>query len=68
MDHKQQNKSVMRQLRGKVKETRKQKKERKLENLEIQNQLKTVVIPAVGIFALLIVVFVYFKTRPAVEL
>ncbi|XP_019845702.1 single-pass membrane and coiled-coil domain-containing protein 4 homolog [Bactrocera dorsalis] len=58
----------MRQLRGKVKETRKQKKERKLENLEIQNQLKTVVIPAVCVFALLIVVFVYFKTRPAVEL
>ncbi|XP_067647575.1 single-pass membrane and coiled-coil domain-containing protein 4 homolog [Eurosta solidaginis] len=58
----------MRQLRGKVKETRKQKKERKLENLTIQNQLKTIVLPAVCVFGLLIVVFVYLKTRPAVEM
>ncbi|XP_017488997.1 PREDICTED: single-pass membrane and coiled-coil domain-containing protein 4 homolog [Rhagoletis zephyria] len=58
----------MRQLRGKVKETRKQKKERKMENMAIQNQLKTVVLPAVCVFALLIIVFVYIKTRPAVEM
>ncbi|XP_012159997.1 single-pass membrane and coiled-coil domain-containing protein 4 homolog [Ceratitis capitata] len=58
----------MRQLRGKVKETRKQKKERKMENLAIQNQLKTIVIPSVCVLALIIIVFVYFKTRPvAVE-
>ena len=54
----------MRQLKGKVKETRKQKKERKLENLEIQNQFKTIVLPALGVIALLILVFVYVKTRP----
>ncbi|XP_053954280.1 single-pass membrane and coiled-coil domain-containing protein 4 homolog [Anastrepha ludens] len=57
----------MRQLRGKVKETRKQKKERKLENVAIQNQMKTVVLPAVCVLALLIIVFVYIKTRPDIE-
>ncbi|KAI9587758.1 hypothetical protein GQX74_003604 [Glossina fuscipes] len=54
----------MRQLKGKVKETRKQRKERKLENLTIQNQIKTIVLPVLGVFALLIVAFVYLKTRP----
>ncbi|KAH8258736.1 hypothetical protein KR038_005163 [Drosophila bunnanda] len=56
----------MRQLKGKVKETRKQKQERKLDNLEIQAKIRTVVLPAVGVLAALLVMFVYFKTRPAV--
>ncbi|KAH8394052.1 single-pass membrane and coiled-coil domain-containing protein 4 homolog [Drosophila serrata] len=56
----------MRQLKGKVKETRKQKQERKLDNLEIQAKIRTVVLPAVGVLALLLVMFVYMKTRPAV--
>lgn len=56
----------MRQLKGKVKETRKQRKERKMENAEIQHQAKTVVLPILGLFALIIVAFVYVKTRPAV--
>lgn len=54
----------MRQLKGKVKETRKQKKERKLQNLKIHNQMKTIVLPAIGALALLVIAFVYFKTRP----
>ncbi|XP_073844049.1 single-pass membrane and coiled-coil domain-containing protein 4 homolog [Musca autumnalis] len=54
----------MRQLKGKVKETRKQKKERKMENVAIHNQVKTVVLPVVGVFALIIIAFVYIKTRP----
>lgn len=57
----------MRQLKGKVKETRKQKKERKLENIAIHNKIKTIVLPAMGVLALLIIVFVYVKTRPAIE-
>ncbi|XP_013107159.1 single-pass membrane and coiled-coil domain-containing protein 4 homolog [Stomoxys calcitrans] len=55
----------MRQLKGKVKETRKQRKERRLENLAIQNQMKTVVLPIMGVLALVIAVFVYIKTRPS---
>ncbi|XP_017842560.1 single-pass membrane and coiled-coil domain-containing protein 4 homolog [Drosophila busckii] len=55
----------MRQLKGKVKETRKQKKERKLENVEIQSKMQTIVLPALGFVFLLIVAFVYIKTRPA---
>ncbi|XP_030385353.1 single-pass membrane and coiled-coil domain-containing protein 4 homolog [Scaptodrosophila lebanonensis] len=56
----------MRQLKGKVKETRKQKKERKEDNLNIQSKMKTVVLPALGTLAMLVVLFVYLKTRPAV--
>ncbi|XP_037937076.1 single-pass membrane and coiled-coil domain-containing protein 4 homolog [Teleopsis dalmanni] len=56
----------MRQLKGKVKETRKEKKERKLENLAIQSKMKTVVLPTLGVIALLIAAFVYAKTRPVI--
>lgn len=56
----------MRQLKGKVKETRKQRKERRFDNLMIQNQLKTIVLPVLGALAFIIVAFVYVKTRPAI--
>ncbi|XP_034482706.1 single-pass membrane and coiled-coil domain-containing protein 4 homolog [Drosophila innubila] len=56
----------MRQLKGKVKETRKQKKERKMENAQIQGKIGTVVLPALGVIAIMIVAFIYLKTRPAV--
>ncbi|KAH8370461.1 hypothetical protein KR093_003591 [Drosophila rubida] len=56
----------MRQLKGKVKETRKQKKERKLENAQIQAKMGTIVLPALGVIAIIIVAFVYLKTRPAI--
>ncbi|XP_023161076.1 single-pass membrane and coiled-coil domain-containing protein 4 homolog [Drosophila hydei] len=56
----------MRQLKGKVKETRKQKKERKLENVEMQGKIGTVVLPALGVIAMMIVAFIYLKTRPAI--
>ncbi|KAH8306910.1 hypothetical protein KR044_000954 [Drosophila immigrans] len=56
----------MRQLKGKVKETRKQKKERKLENAQIQAKMSTIVLPALGVVAIIIVAFVYLKTRPAI--
>lgn len=44
----------MRQLKGKVKETRKQKKERKLENVEMQGKIGTVVLPALGVIAMMV--------------
>ncbi|EDV97294.1 single-pass membrane and coiled-coil domain-containing protein 4 homolog [Drosophila grimshawi] len=56
----------MRQLKGSVKETRKQKKERKLENAQNQAKIGTIVLPALGAIAMLIVAFIYMKTRPAV--
>lgn len=57
----------MRQLKGKVKETRKQKKERKLENAEIQKKITTVVLPILCAIVALISVYVYYKTRPVVS-
>lgn len=56
--------STMRQLKGKVKETNKQKKERKKEFMENKEKVFTIVIPVtIGLFMLL-VAYVYFKTRP----
>ncbi|KAF6204413.1 hypothetical protein GE061_002754 [Apolygus lucorum] len=55
---------IMRQLKGKVKETNKQKKERKKEFVENKKKIFTIALPALGAFFLLIAVYVYFKTRP----
>lgn len=56
----------MRKLKGgQVKETRKDKQKRKEENLKIQEQLKTIVLPTIGVAFLFIIVYVYLKTRPA---
>uniref|UniRef100_A0AAG5CXT6 Single-pass membrane and coiled-coil domain-containing protein 4 homolog n=1 Tax=Anopheles atroparvus TaxID=41427 RepID=A0AAG5CXT6_ANOAO len=58
----------MRKLRGgQTKESRKQRQERREENLKIQQQLKTVVLPTVGVIFLCIVVYVYLKTRARFE-
>lgn len=55
----------MRQLKGgKREESRKEKKERRELNREIKNQFTTIVLPTLGAIALLIVAFVYLKTRP----
>ncbi|EAA44637.3 single-pass membrane and coiled-coil domain-containing protein 4 homolog [Anopheles arabiensis] len=58
----------MRKLRGgQTKETRKQRQERKEENLKIQQQMKTIVLPTIGVIFLCIVVYVFLKTRPRYE-
>lgn len=58
----------MRKLRGgQAKETRKQRQERKEENMKIQQQMKTIVLPTVGVIFLCIVVYVFLKTRPRYE-
>ncbi|XP_065085283.1 single-pass membrane and coiled-coil domain-containing protein 4 homolog [Ochlerotatus camptorhynchus] len=58
----------MRKLRGgQTKETRKQKQERREENLKIQQQLKTIVLPICCVFFLCMVVYVFMKTRPRYE-
>ncbi|XP_055548337.1 single-pass membrane and coiled-coil domain-containing protein 4 homolog [Wyeomyia smithii] len=58
----------MRKLRGgQTRETRKQKQERRGENVKIQQQLKTIVLPTCGVIFLCIVVYVFLKTRPRYE-
>lgn len=56
----------MRQLKGgKQKETAREKKQRKKEFQEVQKQVKTIVLPALAVAFILIVVYVYLKTRPS---
>ncbi|CAG9107110.1 unnamed protein product [Plutella xylostella] len=55
----------MRKLKGAVKETAKQKRERKQEYAKMRQQIHTVALPTFGVIFLLICVYVYFKTRPA---
>lgn len=63
----QQPLTKMRQLKGKPKkETSKDKKERKQAMQEARQQITTVVLPTLAVVVLLIVVFVYVATRPAV--
>lgn len=51
-------------MKGKPKETAKQKKERKREFLENKKNIFTIVLPTLGAVFLLIAIYVYFKTRP----
>jgi len=58
----------MRQLKGKTKETNKQKKERKKEFLENKQKVFTVVLPTIAGIFILIALYVYFKaTKPKVS-
>lgn len=58
----------MRKLKGKTKETNKQKKERKKEFLENKQRIFTLVLPTMIAIFIMIAVYVYMKTRPkAVE-
>ncbi|XP_033208874.1 single-pass membrane and coiled-coil domain-containing protein 4-like isoform X2 [Belonocnema kinseyi] len=54
----------MRQLKGKTKETSKQKKERKKEFVENKQRVFSVVLPTLAAIAALIAAYVYIKTRP----
>ncbi|XP_013198130.1 single-pass membrane and coiled-coil domain-containing protein 4 homolog [Amyelois transitella] len=54
----------MRKLKGAVKETAKQKRERKQEFAKMRQQIHTIVLPTFGVIFLLICTYVYFKTRP----
>ena len=56
----------MRQLKGKTKETNKQKKERKKEFLENKQRVFTVVLPTIAAIFVVIAAYVYVKTRPKV--
>ncbi|MPC13835.1 Single-pass membrane and coiled-coil domain-containing protein 4 [Portunus trituberculatus] len=54
----------MRQLKGKVKETAKERKERKKDFLANKEKAFTVALPVLGGIFILIALLVYFKTRP----
>lgn len=55
----------MRKLKGAAtKETRKQKQERRKENAQLKQQIRTYVLPVLGVVALLIVAYVFVKSRP----
>ncbi|XP_073965677.1 single-pass membrane and coiled-coil domain-containing protein 4 [Choristoneura fumiferana] len=54
----------MRKLKGAVKETAKQKRERKQEFAKTRQQLNTIVLPTFAVIFILICLYVYFKTRP----
>ena len=54
----------MRQLKGKVSETNKEKKIRKKENLESKDKVFSLVLPILGFLFALLVAFVYIKTQP----
>lgn len=53
----------MRQLKGKVKETRKEKRERKLENLKNKEKIWTVVIPVMLTISVIIIAYVLLSTK-----
>ena len=54
----------MRQLKGKVKENAREKRERKKEFMENKDKLFTVVLPTFGVLFALLAAFVYMSTRP----
>jgi len=54
----------MRQLKGKVKENAKEKKERKKEFAENKEKAFTVALPILGACFLIILMLVYSATRP----
>lgn len=54
----------MRQLKGKVKESAREKRERKKEFMENKEKLFTIALPTFGVVFLLVGVFIYLSTRP----
>lgn len=54
----------MRQLKGKVKENKKQKKERKDDFVKQRERVFTVVLPTLAVIAALIIAYVFLNSRP----
>jgi len=59
---------TMRQLKGKVKETPKQKRERREDFMKQKDRVFTIVLPTLGALAALIVAYIYFQSRPSLTL
>ena len=58
--------AIMRQLKGKVKESAREKKERKKEFMENKERAFSVALPVLGVLFLSVVVFVYLNSRPKI--
>ena len=58
----------MRQLKGKVKESKKEKRERKDDFKQQGTRLVTIVLPTLAVIILLIVSFIYVQSRPKIDL
>lgn len=54
----------MAQLKGKLKETNKQKRERKKDFVQNKRRAFTIVLPTLAAVFIMIAVYIYFKTRP----
>jgi len=54
----------MRQLKGKVKESRKEKRERKEEFIANKNSCWWIVLPVLGVVATAVTLLVFYGTRP----
>ena len=54
----------MRQLKGKVKENKKQKKERKEDFVKQRDRVFTVVLPTLMVIFAIIVAYVFLNSRP----
>ncbi|CAM1296550.1 Uncharacterised protein g1589 [Pycnogonum litorale] len=57
----------MRQLKGNVKETRKEKRARKLENVKNKEQFFKIALPVFCALVGFIVLYIYSNTRPAIK-
>lgn len=53
----------MRQLKGKVKETKKEKRERKADNLKNKDKVWTVVLPVILTISVIIIAYVLLSTK-----
>lgn len=60
----QSDKEKMRQLKGKVKESAREKKQRKKEFAETQKQVLTIALPTIIAVFIFVIAYVYIKTRP----
>jgi len=56
----------MRQLKGKAKESAKERKERKKEFMENKDKVWTVALPTLGVLFLFVILYVYLNSRPKI--
>lgn len=54
----------MKQLKGQVKESRREKRERRLENVEAKKNFFKITVPVLCGFLALVILYVYLNTRP----
>lgn len=58
---------IMRQLKGKTKETAREKRQRKKEFLTNKDKMLSVALPAFAGFWIFVIVFIYFSVKPKTD-